>query len=136
MLGCDKRSFLASVIVKNCKVELLEYIRKLPSNQFQNFYKALPILGVDGSLADVAKAAGAAGHVYAKTGTGVSFNLAIGDFFLTTQCLAGYIMGKNRRVIEFMIVVNNAQMPKIEDIFPIFEDEGQMAAVIFDFAND
>ena len=117
------------------EVQLLDYIKKLPADQFQKFYNALPILGVDGSLEDFGKGTEAVGKVHAKTGTGVSFNLATNEFFLITQALAGYIDGKNGHLIEFMIVVNNAQSPLIADIFPIFEDEGQMTGVIYDLTH-
>lgn len=116
-------------------IKLLDYIQHLPKKRFQNFHHALPILGVDGSLADFGKNTGAVGKVFAKTGTGISYNLSISEFFLTTQALAGYINGKNGHLIEFMIAVNNAQAPHIEDLLSIFEDQGEMAAIIFDVAN-
>ncbi len=118
-------------LTPKAEVQLLEYIKKLPSAQFKNFYNALPILGVDGSLEDFGKNTGAVGKVRAKTGTGVSFNLAANQFFLTTQTLAGYIEGKNGRLIEFMVAVNNGAMPTINDIFPIFEDLSAITGVIY-----
>jgi D-alanyl-D-alanine carboxypeptidase/D-alanyl-D-alanine-endopeptidase (penicillin-binding protein 4) len=39
---------------------------------FGKYHQALPIMGKDGSLADVQVNSPAAGHVYAKTGTGIS----------------------------------------------------------------
>jgi len=116
-------------------VKLLDYIRQLPVERFQNFYQALPILGKDGTLTDVSKNSDAAGKVFAKTGTGISYNIVIDEFFLATQALAGYILDKNHRFIEFMIVVNNAQMPEMKDIFPIFEDQGQMSDIVYELLN-
>ncbi|MCE2983051.1 MAG: D-alanyl-D-alanine carboxypeptidase/D-alanyl-D-alanine-endopeptidase [Parachlamydia sp.] len=110
------------------EVNLLSYLRKVPF--YQSFFQALPILGVDGSLADFGKQGQGVGRVHAKTGTGVSYNLALNQLFLTTQALSGYIQGKSNRLIEFMVVVNNAEMPAIEDIFPIFEDVSQAAVEI------
>ncbi len=122
-------------LTPRAEVQLLDYVRKLPPEQFQHFYEALPILGIDGSLEDVGKNTDAVGKIHAKTGTGVSYNLATQKFFLNTQALAGYIEGKNGHLIEFMIAVNNAQMPQIEDVFAIFEDQGQMTAIIYDLAQ-
>lgn len=119
-------------LTPKAEVLLLEYLRKLPAEQFKKFYSALPILGVDGSLEDFGKNSSAAGKVRAKTGTGVTFNAATNEFFLTTQTLAGYIEGKNGHLIEFMICVNNGKMPLITDIFPIFEDLSQMTGIIYD----
>jgi len=121
-------------LTPNAEVQLLEYMRKKPE-KFQDFYNALPILGVDGSLEDFGKTTKAAGKVRAKTGTGVSFNLGTNQFFLTTQTLAGYIERKDGHLIEFMLSVNNGQMPEIKDIFPIFEDVSQITATIYDISE-
>ncbi len=119
-------------LTPQAEVQLLEYMHKLPAKQFKNYYQALPILGVDGSLADFGKTTAAVGKVHAKTGTGVAFNLALGKFFLTTQTLAGYIDGKNGHLLLFMVSVNNGSMPTINDVIPIFEDLSQITGVIYD----
>lgn len=121
-------------LTPQAEIELLHYLQKWPEKTFQKFYHGLPILGVDGSLSDYAKDTPAVGKVRAKTGTGVSFNLATHQFFLTTQTLAGYVEGQNGHLIEFMISVNNGQLPTMDDIFPIFEDISQMAAQIYDLS--
>jgi serine-type D-Ala-D-Ala carboxypeptidase/endopeptidase (penicillin-binding protein 4) len=118
------------------EVELLDYMRKQPKEEFQNYFNALPILGVDGSLEDFAKNTDAVGKVRAKPGTGVFFNLATGKLFLTTQALAGYVEGKSGRLIEFMISVNNGNISVIDDVFPIFEDLSEMTAIIYDEWNE
>jgi D-alanyl-D-alanine carboxypeptidase/D-alanyl-D-alanine-endopeptidase (penicillin-binding protein 4) len=119
-------------LTPQAEVKLLEYVKGLPAEQFKKFNQALPILGVDGNLTDVSKGSAAAGKVHAKPGTGISFNAATEEFFLTTKALAGYIEGQNGHLIEFMVVVNNGIMPKIVDIFPIFDDIGEMATVIYE----
>ena len=55
------------------EIEILNYVYKLPQEQFQNYFNALPILGVDGSLEDVATKSAGAKHVFAKPGTGISY---------------------------------------------------------------
>ncbi|MBS0650382.1 MAG: D-alanyl-D-alanine carboxypeptidase/D-alanyl-D-alanine-endopeptidase [Verrucomicrobia bacterium] len=119
-------------LTPQAEIQLLQYMSKLPSKQFQHFLNALPILGVDGSLEDFGKNSNGAGKVFAKTGTGAAFNLATGKFFLITQAYAGYIKGKNGHLFAYEVVVNNAQMPTINDIFAIFEDEAQLSSMIFD----
>lgn len=114
------------------EVQLLEYVQKWPKNQYQHYYDAMPILGVDGSLADFAKNTDAVGKVYAKPGTGVIFNTATNNFFLAAQALAGFIEGKNGHPLLFMVAVNNGEMQTMEDIFPIFEDVSQITRVIYD----
>ncbi len=122
-------------LTPQAEIQLLQYVKNWPKEQFQRFYNALPILGVDGSLEDFGKKTAAVGKVRAKTGTGISFNLALGQFFLTSETLAGYIEGRDGHLYAFMISVNNATMPKIEDIFPIFEDQAQMSAEFYNITN-
>lgn len=117
------------------EVQLLEYLHKKPSKQFQNFYDALPILGVDGSLEDFGKSTDAVGKVRAKTGTGVSYNLAIDKFSLITQALGGYVEGKNGHPIAYMLAVENATMPTITDAFPIFEDQAVISSIIYSHSD-
>lgn len=117
------------------EIQLLEYIYNLPNDEFQHYYDALPILGVDGSLEDFGKKTDAAGMVRAKTGTGASFNAATGKFFLITQAYSGYIFGKNDHLYAYMVVVNNAAMPEMKDVFGIFEDEATLSNLIFNQTN-
>ncbi len=105
---------------------LLDYVRRWPKQQFERYYNGLPILGVNGSIADFGQGSPAEGKVYAKTGTGIAFNPAAGQFFLTTMALTGFIKDKKKHLLEFMVVVNNGNMPDINDIFAIFDDECQM----------
>jgi serine-type D-Ala-D-Ala carboxypeptidase/endopeptidase (penicillin-binding protein 4) len=55
-------------------IRFLTYMSQQP--YFRKYLGALPIMGKDGSLAQVQVNSPAAGHVYAKTGTGVSMRLA------------------------------------------------------------
>lgn len=116
-------------------IKLLDYIYRLPADQFQKFYQALPILGVDGSLADFGKTTEVVGKVYAKTGTGMYENLATQELFLAAQALAGYIMGKNGHLLQFMITINNGQVSEIQDVLATFEDQAQMTAIIYELSN-
>ncbi|MFF4621376.1 D-alanyl-D-alanine carboxypeptidase [Nonomuraea jabiensis] len=57
---------------------------------FRDFHRALPIMGRDGTLADVQVDSPAAGHVHAKTGTAGTTSPATGKP-LIAKGLAGYI---------------------------------------------
>lgn len=57
---------------------------------FRHFYRALPIMGKDGTLADIQVDSPAAGHVYAKTGTAGTTSPDTGEP-LIAKALAGYI---------------------------------------------
>lgn len=117
------------------ELQLLEYVNKWPADIFQKYLTALPIMGVDGSMEDFAKNTPAVGKIFTKPGTGVAFNSATGKLFLTTQALAGYIQAKNGHLIEFMLVVNNATMPTIDDVLAIFEDLSQITAITYELAE-
>ncbi len=110
---------------------LLTYWYKQPDKKFKQFVHALPILGVDGSLAIVAQSSAAKNHVFAKTGTGVSYNYTQDSLFLTTKALAGYIQSKDDHWYTFVVVVNNAPMESIQTVFAINEDVGQVAAELY-----
>ncbi|CRX37584.1 D-alanyl-D-alanine carboxypeptidase/D-alanyl-D-alanine-endopeptidase [Estrella lausannensis] len=118
-------------LTPEAEIELLSYMRKKPAPSFQRFFDALPILGVDGSLEDFAAKTPAKGKVRAKPGTGIAFNTSTGKFFLITQAYAGYIEGKNGHLHAYIVVVNNASLPEIGDIFQIFEEEGQLSDIIY-----
>jgi D-alanyl-D-alanine carboxypeptidase/D-alanyl-D-alanine-endopeptidase (penicillin-binding protein 4) len=114
------------------QVQLLDYIREAYLKKFSIFFDALPILGIDGSLADLGKESLAKGKIRAKTGTGVSYNLATQHYFLSCQFMTGYIVGKNNQIFEYCLGVNNAQMPEIKDIFPILEDLSQISTILYE----
>jgi len=116
-------------------IQLLEFMSKKSPENFKKFYGALPIMGVDGSLEDFGKNSSSTGKIRAKTGTGVAHNLATGNFFLITQALAGYIEGENGHLFAYMIAVNNGELPTINDIFAIFEDESRLSDALYQYIN-
>lgn len=88
---------------------------------------ALPILGVDGSLAESGRHLPAKGHVYAKTGTTISGGA------LKAQNLAGYIEAKRGRQLAFALFVNDAgPIERISDVADVFEDEAVITNAIYE----
>lgn len=114
------------------EVQLLEFMKKQKFIDFKRFLEAFPILGVDGSMEDFGKDTLAVGKVWTKPGTGVVLNLATDHLFLMTQALAGYIEGKNGHLFAYMLVVNNAKMPEMNDVQAIFEDESQISSILYE----
>lgn len=93
---------------------------------------ALPILGVDGSVATVAANTPAKGNVYAKTGT-----LGAGDYLnsrlrLETKALSGYIVAKSGRELAFTLMVNQAMFDDIQGVFAANNDLGDIAAALWE----
>lgn len=58
---------------------------------FPDFYRALPVLGRDGTLAKIQVNSPAAGHVHAKTGTYAVYDALNKNLMVTGKGLAGYM---------------------------------------------
>ncbi len=102
---------------------------------FHAFFDALPILGVDGSLAIVKdfqadpSLAGATGKVRAKTGT---FADEINNrLVLRGQAFGGYIKAASGRRLIYQLVVNNLVVDDFDDIVAVFQDEGTISAILW-----
>ncbi len=99
----------------------------------QPYLDALPVLGVDGSLATVSVDLPGKGHVFAKPGTTVSAG-PDGGLELKAQNLAGYIKTKSGRTVAYALMVNNAG-PVVDvatDVTGVFEDEGAISSIIYE----
>ena len=72
---------------------------------FATFRRALPVLGVDGTLFNIQNRSPAKGKVFAKTGTWGSANL-LDDDGLTTKGLAGYVTTSHGRHVAFAFYIN------------------------------
>ncbi len=75
------------------------------------FEKALPILGRDGTLADIQPDSPAAGHVFAKTGTFGSVDMLNNRLMLNGKGLAGYMSTPDGRHLAFALYVNHVSLP-------------------------
>jgi D-alanyl-D-alanine carboxypeptidase len=96
---------------------LLDMKRRMTSP----FYSAsLPILGVDGSLAEFGVDSPARGKVFAKTGT------FLDDDKIKAQTLAGYIDARSRRKLAYALFVNDAgDITSFDDVLHVIADEGR-----------
>ncbi|HEY1603753.1 MAG TPA: D-alanyl-D-alanine carboxypeptidase/D-alanyl-D-alanine-endopeptidase [Pirellulales bacterium] len=95
-------------------VQLLRYMATRPD--FEEYRQALPILGVDGTLASsVGKDSPARGKVQAKTGTLVWSNVMNGTSMLNSKALAGYATTAAGRRVALAMFVNQVQIHKPDD---------------------
>ncbi|PPG40476.1 D-alanyl-D-alanine carboxypeptidase/D-alanyl-D-alanine-endopeptidase [Pseudoclavibacter sp. RFBA6] len=90
----------------------------------------MPILGVDGSLADVQTDSPAAGKVYAKTGTLVGGDAFNGRLRLATKTLGGVMQTESGRNLAFTIIVNQGFYEGMPGVFEANDNVGQVAAII------
>jgi D-alanyl-D-alanine carboxypeptidase/D-alanyl-D-alanine-endopeptidase (penicillin-binding protein 4) len=70
------------------------------------FYRALPVLGKDGTLVKIQVNAPAAGHVHAKTGTYDVYDALNKKLMITGKGLAGYMDASNGQHLIFALYVN------------------------------
>jgi len=77
---------------------------------YQVFFKALPILGKDGTLAKIQINSPGAGHVFAKTGTFSSEDKLNSKMMLNGKGLAGYVITKDGKKLAFAAYVNHVSL--------------------------
>jgi D-alanyl-D-alanine carboxypeptidase/D-alanyl-D-alanine-endopeptidase (penicillin-binding protein 4) len=86
-------------------------------DDFSVYREALPVLGVDGTLAtSVGESSPARGQVLAKTGTYVVGNPLNGTRLLTSKALAGYMTAKSGRKLVLSLVLNNRMLTDADGI--------------------
>lgn len=96
----------------------------------ESWRATMPILGVDGSLADVQADSPAAGKVFAKTGTLVGGDAFNGRLRLGTKTLGGVMDTESGRHLAFTIIVNQGYYSGIDGVFEANDDVGKVAALI------
>jgi D-alanyl-D-alanine carboxypeptidase/D-alanyl-D-alanine-endopeptidase (penicillin-binding protein 4) len=97
-------------VTPRATVQLLQGMAKRPD--FGVFKSALPVLGVDGTLADAGGAGGQArGKVWAKTGTYGDPDFLNDRMLLRSKALAGVMTTKTGRSLFFAFFVNEVPQP-------------------------
>lgn len=98
------------------------------------YQQALPIMGVDGSLATSGTALPGKGHVFAKTGTTILPGSDGETFELKAQNFAGYIDAKSGRRLAYALMVNDAGPVKeiATDVAGVIADEAQISSLIYE----
>jgi D-alanyl-D-alanine carboxypeptidase/D-alanyl-D-alanine-endopeptidase (penicillin-binding protein 4) len=97
------------------------------SSVADDYRNALPLLGVDGSLAESGTNLAAKGHVYGKTGTTVT------DGKLVAENLAGYIDAKSGHRIAYAIILNNfGSITSLDDVLGVLSDEVAITNLLYE----
>ncbi len=98
------------------------------------FFRALPILGKDGTLAKIQKENPGAGHVFAKTGTFGSEDKLNARGMLNGKGLAGYVVTKSGRKLAFAAYVNHVAIPSDPEAAQTIAGQalGEIAAAAYD----
>jgi dihydroorotase/N-acyl-D-amino-acid deacylase len=98
------------------------------------FFKALPILGKDGTLVKIQTNSPGAGHVFAKTGTFGSEDKLGGKMMLNGKGLAGYVLSKDGNRLVFAAYVNHVSLRLDPDAAQEVAGQalGEIAAAAYD----
>ena len=100
----------ADYVTPRATVQLLQGMAKRP--EYKAYEAALPVLGVDGTLADVVGPnSPARGAVKAKTGTYSWYDVLNNRSLLTSKALAGVLTTMRGRRLLFTMFVNQVPLP-------------------------
>jgi N-acyl-D-amino-acid deacylase len=101
---------------------------------YEIFFKALPVLGKDGTLAKIQINSPGAGHVFAKTGTFGSEDKLNGKLMLNGKGLVGYVITKDDKKLAFAVYVNHVTLPPDMEAAQTIGGEalGEIAAAAYD----
>jgi PBP4 family serine-type D-alanyl-D-alanine carboxypeptidase len=91
-------------------VRYLFYMSK--HKDYDDFYRALPILGKDGTLSKIQVDSPAAGHVHAKTGTNVRYDALNRKTTVIGKGLAGYMDTASGQHLILALFLNNVSVPE------------------------
>jgi D-alanyl-D-alanine carboxypeptidase/D-alanyl-D-alanine-endopeptidase (penicillin-binding protein 4) len=110
---------------------LATLLRNAPRTPYGHaFVDALPILGRDGTLANVLSRAPVAGHSQMKTGNRVVGNEA-GQIMVLGNSLAGYVQTRRGHHLVFMIAVGNVPLHTSLGFLKVVNDQARMVSIIY-----
>ena len=95
-------------------------------------YQSLPVLGRNGTVANVLTNSPAAGHVERKTGNRAVGSDETNQLMLLGNGLAGYIQTKSGHHGTFMIVVGNVPLSTASDVLTVTDEHAQMVAAMYE----
>ncbi len=93
-------------------VHYLAWVRR--QSWYPQFFRGLPIMGVDGTLAKIQTGSPARGKVFAKTGTDGSSN-PLRNAQVISKGLAGYLTTSHGRHVAFAFYLDHIEGPANED---------------------
>jgi D-alanyl-D-alanine carboxypeptidase/D-alanyl-D-alanine-endopeptidase (penicillin-binding protein 4) len=99
---------------------------------FPAFFRALPVMGKDGTLWDIQTDSPAAGHVRAKTGTLGGSDLLHHSLMITGKGIAGYIDRKDGRRLAFAAYLGMADGDPETIMHQVGNVLGEIAAAAYD----
>lgn len=119
----------ADYIAPTAAVDLLTYMSK--GKNSKAFFNALPVMGVDGTLATIMTNSPVKGKAQAKTGTHGGPNI-LNQGMWVSRALAGYMTAKSGRKLVYDIVVSDAPAGGMKDMQTISEKHARVLELIYE----
>jgi D-alanyl-D-alanine carboxypeptidase/D-alanyl-D-alanine-endopeptidase (penicillin-binding protein 4) len=126
----DGEGGVGSAFSPDFMVRYLEMISHRPYGRW--FYECLPVLGRDGTLAEILQDSPAVGHVHAKTGSYVVSNTLNGSVMLLGKGLAGYVDGANGHRLIFAAFVNMVPLHNMDEVSDVGDVLAKIAAAAYE----
>jgi D-alanyl-D-alanine carboxypeptidase/D-alanyl-D-alanine-endopeptidase (penicillin-binding protein 4) len=120
----------AALYTPDFMVHFLAYMSGQP--YFDGYYRALPILGKDGTLWDIQVNSPAAGHVHAKTGTYASYNALDKNLIIDGKGLAGYLTTQDGHKLAFAVYANLIPADQENGAHMVGDALGEIAGAAYD----
>lgn len=114
---------------------LVDLLIEMQQTDVADVYRdALPVMGVDGSLATAGVDLPGRAHVFAKTGTTIGPGADGATPEIIAQNLAGYIETAGGRLVAYALMVNDAgAIEDFEaDIVAVIDDEAEISSLIYE----
>ena len=110
---------------------LATFLRRAKTTSWgRTLYDAVPVLGRNGTLANVLTTSPVAGHAHLKTG-----DRAVGSptsqLMLLGNSLAGYVGTKSGRHVTVVVVVSNVPIKSSETVLSVTDQQAEMVAAIY-----
>lgn len=112
-------------------IALTTLLRGIPGTSYgKTFVESLPILGRDGTMANVLTHSPVAGHAQIKTGNRVVGNEA-NQIDVLGNSLAGYVETSHGRKLAIAIIVGNVPIAAPEAFLEIVNQQAEMIAAVY-----
>jgi len=128
----DGEGGIGSAFSPDFMVRYLAYISRQPYGGW--FFDSLPVLGRDGTLAEMLTDSPAAGHVHAKTGSYVVANALDSGVMLLGKGLVGYVDAKNGHRLIFAAYVNLVPLHDMGEVAGVGEMLAEIAGMAYQYA--
>ncbi|HWL60746.1 MAG TPA: D-alanyl-D-alanine carboxypeptidase [Microbacteriaceae bacterium] len=94
------------------------------------WHAAMPISGVDGSLASLGAGTASDGMIQAKTGSRIIEYPATGGLVYLAQSYAGYLTTASGRDLAFAIIVNGIRVDTFDGLFPVMDEIAELPLIL------